>query len=76
MNSQTDAWPSERRCIDCGRPESEHCNFRAVPIPDGCKCHSDGTWQTSIPAVCTNYTKDHGDTTCVICEHDEACHHG
>jgi hypothetical protein len=66
---------NERICIECGRPESEHCVFQAVPFPDGCVCHSDGSWQLSnIPKVCDQFTKCDDDSVCVRCEHDEACH--
>lgn len=64
------------KCIDCGRPRSEHHEFRGIDPPEGCKCWNDGSWGVVyIPKVCGTYAASGPkDRVCAVCQHDEACH--
>ena len=61
-------------CSICGRPESEHHEFKAGKKPNTCVCDP-GTWldPANIPAVCKKYKGD-GEENCETCEHDKKCH--
>ena len=60
------------KCKHCGQPESEHCTFEALVIPDGCVCNP-GTWLVKIPPVCNEFSgRDYG--YCETCKHGKKCH--
>ncbi len=59
-------------CKHCGRPESDHCVFELLEIPDGCVCDPN-TWDGEIAPICGEYQGD-GINYCDKCEHDKACH--
>jgi hypothetical protein len=67
MNSET--------CSICGRPESEHHEFKAGRKPKTCVCDAD-QWVNpyDIPPVCEKFKGDSNDEYCETCEHDKKCH--
>lgn len=69
-------------CVYCGLPESDHHDFKATEVPDGCSCDLN-TWQGTPGPVCDNFkgldnedpdSEMNEDVYCLICEHDRACH--
>lgn len=65
----------ERKCEFCGKPESEHHEFRPHKLPKGCVCGEDGSWNlASVPEICNQFVNDEGDGYCVRCEHNKECH--
>ena len=63
------------RCIDCGRPEDEHHEFKLAVVPAGCKCDpSDWGNPLAVSAVCDEYREKPEWGTCGVCEHDRECH--
>lgn len=60
------------KCNVCGRPESEHHMF--VAMPDGCTCNA-SAWNIGVPPVCDNWAPgERVAKHCFFCQHDEACH--
>lgn len=65
----------DRICAHCGRPESEHCSFVPLDIPEGCQCdvRTWGSEDIRIGPICDEFVGEDG-KTCGNCEHDRECH--
>ena len=75
---KTEASKESDKCLDCGRPRSEHHGFIPIILPSGCKCSPDD-WAsaTRIPSICTKFEPMHPalePELCRTCEHEEECH--
>lgn len=64
---------SDPICAKCGKKESEHCQFLALVMPEGCVCNPAGWARGKIRPICAKFLPSEWGN-CEQCEHDEACH--
>ena len=63
-------------CINCRRPEEDHCpGFETRAMPVGCVC-DEGSWGLEVTPVCDSF-ESMSETEkgyCLHCEHNRECH--
>jgi len=64
---------STESCVHCGLTAEDHHDFEAIQRPAGCVCDDTDSWLGPVPPICAALKPD-GDSRCLTCEHDVACH--